>query len=197
MATFEQSGQLKYQFGFTDKDTGAMITDISTIANDIGVSPQELTISYEPEFEAEAQGPDGSTESKVIGPRKGEFSMSGYAVCKGKLLANSFFWFDSQLFQVSSREIGYSNQEFQTASLSGTTYSNIDRYAVGTVDASSATGTPDLTDTALEVKGATYVVTSSGTMSSVPGIESDATEPGDYVHYDGTEWVYTQHPCNA
>lgn len=175
-----------------------MITDISTIANDIGVSPTSLTISYEPEFEAQAQGTDGTTESTVIGPRRGNFTMEGYALCKAKLLANTFFWFDSKLFSVSNREISYQNQEFQTASLTGTTYDNVTIYSVGTVDASGGTtGAPDLTQAALEKKGATYLVTVAGTLTSVTGIEAQALEVGDYVYFDGTEWQFTQSPCNA
>lgn len=198
MATFEQAGELKYQFGFNDKDTGAQIADVTTIASDIGVSPTSLTINYEPEFEAQATGPGGTVESTVIGPRMGNFSMEGFALCKAKLLENTFFWFDSQLFSVSNRELGYQNQDFQTATLSGKTYCNVTIYSVGTVDASEAKGDPDLTQAALKKKGAAYLVTVAGTMSGLTGaIASEALHVGDYVHWDGSAWTFTHSPCDS
>lgn len=195
-ANLDQSGSLKYVFGFNDKDTGTTITDVASIATEIGVSPTSLTISFEPEFEATAQDATGNTVASVIGPRAGNFSMEGYSVCDDKLLANSFFFYDGKLFNVTSRELAYNNQDFQTASLSGTTYSNISYYCVGTIDASTATGNPDLTDATKQVKGHAYLVTVGGTLTA-PGLTGQAVETGDSVHYDGSAWVWTQNPCNV
>tara|TARA_R100001463_G_scaffold80670_1_gene135166 strand:- start:30 stop:635 length:606 start_codon:yes stop_codon:yes gene_type:complete len=196
---FDQSGSLKYQFGFNDKDTGDTITEVSTIATDIGVSPTSLSISFSPEFEAQAVDENGVTVSNVIGPRAGEFSMEGYSICETKLLANTFFWFDGRLFNVTNREISFDNQDFQRATLSGTTYSNVNHYCVGTLDATgnSNVGDPDLTAAATKVKGAAYLVTTGGTLDTSVISGGQAVETGDTVYYNGTIWVWEQNPCNA
>lgn len=196
---FNQSGDLEYAFGFVNGTTGAVITEVTGIANEIGVSPTSLSINYTPEFEADAQDPAGVTVSNVIGPRRGEFTMEGYLTCEAKLNANTYFWFDDKLFTVSSREVSYQNQDYQQASLSGTTFENISHYCVGTYDA--AVPAVDLALPAYQIKGHAYLVTVAGTPAAAVGgtAGSQAMLPGDVIRWNNTssQWDWIQHPCNA
>lgn len=116
---FTQHGNQDYVFGFSSPDA-------ATIAAAIGMKPQTLSLSYEPEFQAEAQNQDGEIEAKVVGPDKITFTMSGYVVDEELLKDAGSFEFDGKFFIITGRKLDLSNTDFQKGELTGESYANIE-----------------------------------------------------------------------
>jgi hypothetical protein len=115
---FTQHGSQDYTFGFDSVDAAA-------IAAAIGLKPQTLSLSYEPEFTAEAQDEEGETASVVVGQDKISFTMSGYITDEGLLEAAASFEYDGRFYIVMGRKIDHSNTEFRKGELSGTSWAKV------------------------------------------------------------------------
>lgn len=118
MATFNQFGDKTYKFGF--QDAGA-----TSIATAVGIKPQTLSISSEPEFEAEAQDQDGTTKSFVVGPDKFSFTLSGYLTDQAKFKTGKSFTYDGQFYIITGRKRDIANQDFTKGELTGVGFKNI------------------------------------------------------------------------
>lgn len=112
---FTQKGDLTYVFGFNDASAEA-------IAAAIGIKPQTLSISTEPEFTAEAKNEDGETASYVKGGDKSTFTLTGFLVNEGLFDAASDFNFAGDFFIVNNRKLDKSNTDFQKAEITGMSY---------------------------------------------------------------------------
>jgi hypothetical protein len=112
---FTQHGDQDYVFGFQDAGAAA-------IAAAAGVKPQTLSISYEPEFQAEATNEEGQIAAKVIGPDKGTFTLSGYLVDDSAFGSATNFTYDGKFFIITGRKTDASNQDFVKAELTGEYY---------------------------------------------------------------------------
>lgn len=111
-----QYGDQRYQFGFNDPAAAA-------IAAAVGLQPQTLSISGEPEFTAQAQNLSGMTEAHVQGAQKFTFTMSGYVLDSELMGQNgATFTFKGNFFIVQSTKIDVSNTEFQKGEVSGVSY---------------------------------------------------------------------------
>jgi hypothetical protein len=116
--SFIQKGNQDYTFGFDDAGAAA-------IAAACGMKPQTLSITKEPEFQAEAENSEGLVESRVIGPDKISFTMSGYIVDKALFDAASDFTYDGNFFVIGGRKIDTANRDYKKGEMSGTSNSLI------------------------------------------------------------------------
>lgn len=114
MAT-AQFGDSTYVFGFNDASAEA-------IAAAIGIKPQTLSVSFEPEFTAEAKNEDGETASYVRGGDKGTFTLTGFLVNEALFDAATNFNFGGDFYIVNNRKLDKSNTDFQKAELTGMSY---------------------------------------------------------------------------
>lgn len=112
---YTQHGSLDYVFGFDDPAA-------EQIASAIGVKPQTLSVSSEPEFTAEAKNLEGSTESVVVGEDKFTFTLNGFVTDKNLLFTGATFDYDGRHYIVMNRKLDVSNEDFQKAELSGSSY---------------------------------------------------------------------------
>jgi hypothetical protein len=112
---YQQFGDTTYVFGFND-------TSAEAIASAIGLKPQTLSISTEPEFTAEAKNEDGETASFVKGADKSTFTMTGFLVNESLLDAATDFTFNSDFYILTNRKIDKSNSDFQKAEITGMSY---------------------------------------------------------------------------
>lgn len=112
---FTQHGDQSYVFGF--QDAGA-----TAIAATAGIKPQTLSVSYEPEFQAEATNEEGQIAAKVVGPDKGSFTLSGYLVDEAAFAAATDFSYDGKFFIITGRKTDSSNQDFVKGELTGEYY---------------------------------------------------------------------------
>lgn len=116
MAFTQYSNGTTILFGFQDAAA-------SNLAADIGLRPQTLSISGEPEFTAEAKNEFGETISAVVGAIAYSFTMSGFLEDEALLNAATSFNFNaggtSRLFVVMSRKVDKSNTDFQKAEITG------------------------------------------------------------------------------
>lgn len=112
---YQQHGNLDYVFGFNDANAEALATSI-------GIKPQTLSISGEPEFTAEAKNEDGETESFVVGADAYNFTLSGFLVDESAFNAATNFTFDSRYFIVVGRKRDKSNTDFQKAEFTGRSF---------------------------------------------------------------------------
>jgi len=115
MANFTQHGNKDYKFGFQDAGAAA-------IAAACGLKPQTLSITSEPEFQAQATNADGMTESVVVGPDKMSFTMNGYIVDEELLKAATNFTYDNKYFILAGRKVDTSNTDFTKGEMSGQSY---------------------------------------------------------------------------
>lgn len=116
---FEQHGNQDYQFGFHDADA-------ATIADVIGLKPQTLSLSYEPEFVAKALDENGEVASMVVGQDKVNFTMSGYVVDPALLKAATAFEYDGWFLVITSKKYDESNTDFGKGEVSGEGHKGID-----------------------------------------------------------------------
>ena len=115
---FTQKGSTDYTFGFDSVDATA-------IATAVGLKPQTLSLTYEPEFTSEAQDENGEVASVVIGQDKIGFTMSGYITDEALLRDAADFSYDGRFYIVTGRKIDHSNTEFRKGELTGTSYAGI------------------------------------------------------------------------
>jgi hypothetical protein len=112
MAEYRQHGKNYYKFGIDDPAA-------LEIGAAIGLQPEEIQLSGEPEFEAEAQGVDGITDGMVVGPFKQSMSMNGFVVDPDKLKnANgATFNFDGNYYIVKTVGDTAANRGFRKGTL--------------------------------------------------------------------------------
>ena len=116
---FTQHGPADYKFGFQD----AAATLLATAT---GLKPQSISISSEPEFQAEAQNENGEVAALVVGPPKKSFTMSGYVTDLAAFEAAGDFEYDGNFFIITGRKRDESNQDFMKGEFTGVSYANID-----------------------------------------------------------------------
>lgn len=106
-------------FGFDDANA-------TTLADSIGIRPQSLSLTAEPEFTAEAKNEDGETISFVRGADKYSFTLSGFLQDEVLFRDVKSFNFEadgvSRLFIVNSRKVDKANTDFQKAEIQGMAY---------------------------------------------------------------------------
>ena len=112
---FTQHGNAAYLFGFQD-------AGVAAIATSIGLAPQTLSVTYEAEFTAEAQNEIGEIVAMVVGQDKASFTMTGYVIDEGALMATTDFTFGGKNYIVTGRKVDSSNTEFIKGELSGVSY---------------------------------------------------------------------------
>jgi hypothetical protein len=110
-----QYGSADYTFGFDDAEAEA-------IAAAIGLKPQTLSVTGEPEFTAEAKNLDGMTEAYVVADMKFQFTMAGFVVDRALLLQGGSFTYDGRLFIVSGVKLDIANTDFQKGETNGVSY---------------------------------------------------------------------------
>ena len=116
MPAYTQYGSADYRFGFQDPAA-------ATIAASVGLKPQTLSISSEPEFTAEAKNEDGLTEAFVVADDKKTFTMSGYVTDLAAFnTTGASFTFESDFFIVTSKKRDVANNDFQKGELNGVSY---------------------------------------------------------------------------
>jgi hypothetical protein len=122
---FTQIGAVKYVFAFkTDSEDTA--TAAAAIETATGIAPQELEISGEPEFVAEAEGPDGTVEAVAIANQKRAFTLTGYLTNKTTFDAEgATFSHDGKTFVVMNRQITKSGKNFQKAQITGMSWDGV------------------------------------------------------------------------
>ena len=115
---FTQHGDTDYEFGFDSAEASA-------IAAAVGLKPQTLSLSFEPEFQAEAQDEFGNVASVVVGDDMINFTMAGYVVDEALLKAATNFEFDGRYFIIQGRKLDRANKEFLQGELTGKSYIGI------------------------------------------------------------------------
>jgi hypothetical protein len=122
---FTQHGDTKYIFSFAA--TGDAATEAAAIEAATGIAPQELSISGEAEFVAEAAGADGTVGGLAIAPDKHTFTLSGYLVDLAAFEAEGVaFSHGGRDFFVTGRQLTKAGKEFQKAQMSGVSYAGVD-----------------------------------------------------------------------
>lgn len=117
---FTQYGDNTYRFGFGDAGATA-------IAAAVGLKPQTLSVSSQPEFTAEAKNEDGLTASFVVGDSKSTFTMSGFIDDVDLFNATgATFTFDGRFYIVTDRKRDVSNTDFEKGEMTGVSYPLID-----------------------------------------------------------------------
>ena len=120
---FTQHGAEKYVFSFDGENSA---TAAAAIEAATGIAPQELDISGEPEFTAEAEGGDGTVEAVAIANQKRAFTLTGYLTDKAKFDEEGVtFSHDGKTFIVMNRRITKSNRQFQKAELTGMSWDGV------------------------------------------------------------------------
>jgi hypothetical protein len=122
---FTQFGEAKYTFALaTATETTAVAA--AAIEAATGIAPQELQISAEPEFIAEAEGPDGTVEGLAVAQKKRTFTLSGFLTDKEKFdEEGASFTHDGKFFICTGNQLGKNTKEFQKAQLTGVCYAGI------------------------------------------------------------------------
>lgn len=110
-----QYGSADYVFGFDDPEAEA-------IAAAVGIKPQTLSVSGEPEFTAEAKNLDGMTEAFVVADKKFTFTMSGFVVDKELVAAGGSFSYDGRFYILTGNKVDISNTDFQKAEVTGMSF---------------------------------------------------------------------------
>lgn len=112
---FTQHGDTGYEFGFPSGEAAA-------IAAAVGLKPQTISLSYEPEFTAEAMNEVGEIAAVVVGPDKINFTMSGYITDETLLKGVAAFEFDGRYFIIQGRKLDSGNTEFRKGEVSGVSH---------------------------------------------------------------------------
>jgi hypothetical protein len=122
---FTQFGDIKYKFAFTNA-TQATAVAAAAIETATGIAPQELQISGEPEFVAEADGPDGTVEAVAVAQKKYSFTLTGILTDRTTFEGEGLsFTHDGKFFIVTGEQDTKNAKEFQKAQLSGMCYANV------------------------------------------------------------------------
>lgn len=111
----QQYGSANYKFGFDDPEAEA-------IAAAVGIQPQTLSVSGEPEFTAEGKNLNGLTEAFVVGDKKYSFTMSGFVVDRDLVNANGAFTYKGSYYILVGNKIDIANTDFQKAEVSGSSF---------------------------------------------------------------------------
>lgn len=123
--SFTQFGNPKYTFALA---TASETTSVAAAAIEAatGIAPQELQISGEPEFVAEAEGPDGTVDGVAVAQKKYTFTLSGFLTDKEKFDEEGVsFTHDGRFFIATGNQLGKATKEFQKAQLTGICYQNV------------------------------------------------------------------------
>jgi hypothetical protein len=116
--SFQQHGSADYKFAFDDVDAAA-------IAAAVGVKPQTLSLSYEPEFTAEATDENGEVAAVAVGQDKINFTLDGYVVDESLIKTGASFEYDGRYYIVMGRKIDTGNTAFKKGQLTGMSYANV------------------------------------------------------------------------
>jgi NADH:ubiquinone oxidoreductase subunit F (NADH-binding) len=117
----QQYGDNNYSFGFTDSDAAA-------IAAIIGLTPQEGTISIEPEVEAEGKDIFNRTVSFVVDDQgKKQFQLSGYISNNTlfKAAVGQTFTYEGLVYICKGREKTVKKDDFWMGSVTAINYPKI------------------------------------------------------------------------
>jgi len=117
--SFQQHGSADYKFAFDDMDAAA-------IAAAVGVKPQTLSLSYEPEFTAEATDEGGMVAAVAVGEDKINFTLDGYVTDESLIKTGASFEYDGRYFIVMGRKIDTGSTTFKKGQLTGMSYVNVD-----------------------------------------------------------------------
>lgn len=117
----KQYGNQNYSFGFSD-------TDAATIAASVGLTPQEGTLSEEPQVEAEGKDSYNRTVAYVVDTTgKKTLSLSGYVsnttlfdAAKGQS-----FSYNGSTFIVRQREFGVKKDDFRMGTISAVAFPDV------------------------------------------------------------------------
>jgi hypothetical protein len=117
----KQFGSQQYVFGLPG--------EAATLAGTIGLKPQEVKVTWDPEFEAEGKNTFAETEAYVKGSPKGSFTMSGYIVnltlFNNAILTGTGFTFGGKAFIIKGGSPGMKSTEFQMGEFNGVSFPNI------------------------------------------------------------------------
>ena len=112
-------GDGTYIFGFGDGSAAA-------IKAAVGLTPQKLTISGEPEFVAEAQDEEGYTAALAVADDKQTFTVEGFITNLAAYNATGAnFAFDGKFFIVTGRNKDMEPRMYQKGTLTGVCYTKI------------------------------------------------------------------------
>jgi len=117
----KQFGNQNYVFGFTDASAAA-------IAAAIGLTPQEGTMTEEPEVEAEGKDIYNRTVAYVTDTTgKKPFNLSGYVSNSALFTAakGQTFSYDGSNFIVRQREFGVKKDDFRMGSVVAVAFANV------------------------------------------------------------------------
>jgi hypothetical protein len=125
----KQFGLTTYQFGFNDASAAA-------IAATLGLTPQEVTISEEPEVEAEGKDAYNRTVAYVVDDEgKKTLTMNGYVsnstlfdAAKGKT-----FTYSGKTYIARTAERGVKKDDFQMGTVTAVNFSKITSGAAATI----------------------------------------------------------------
>lgn len=130
---FTQFGDNKYTFAFAAAGSTTAVA-AAAIEAATGLAPMELQISSEPEFTAEAEGPDGTIEGLAVAQDKFTFTLSGFVTDTAKFNELGLeFTHDDHFFIITGRQLTQGNKVFQKGQLSGAAYAGITAETVPTV----------------------------------------------------------------
>jgi len=115
MPNFTQYGDQDYVFGFDDPDAEA-------IADSVGMYPQTLSVTGEPEFTAEAKNLEGMTAAVVVADKKFQFTMTGFVIDPTKLDAGGSFEYKGRFYILMGNKLDVSNVDFQKGEVNGSSY---------------------------------------------------------------------------
>lgn len=116
---FTKFGDGSYKFSFGSGEA-------ATIATAVGLKPQELRISGEPEFTAEAIDEEGEVAAFAVAQDKKTFTLEGYITDEVLFEAEGLdFTFDGRFFIVTGRERTVAARDYQKGNLTGVSYAKI------------------------------------------------------------------------
>lgn len=122
---FTQFGAAKYKFSFTTASQTAAVA-AAAIELATGLAPQELQISSEPEFVAEADGADGTVDAVAVAQDKRSFTLTGYITDMAKFNEEGLdFTFDGRFYIITGRQATKATKDFQKGQLTGSSWNNI------------------------------------------------------------------------
>lgn len=117
--SFKKFGDSSYRFGFESGEA-------STIATAVGLKPQELRLSSEPEAQAEALDEEGEVAAVAVGQDKRNFTLDGYITDLTKFNAEgSSFEFDGRFYIVMGRERTVATRAYEKGQLTGVSYKKV------------------------------------------------------------------------
>jgi hypothetical protein len=116
---FKKFGDGNYRFSFQSGEAAA-------IAAAVGLKPQELRVSGEPEFVAEALDEEGEVAAMAVGQDKKTFTMDGYITNPTLFEEEGLdFTFDGRFYIVTGRERTVATREYEKGQLSGVSHAGV------------------------------------------------------------------------